>query len=426
MLRHRLFVGAVAAGALIAGILLVPQAQERHAISLRDLQTEAAQAELQRLYDAGDRRSWVVVGLAMAHHRSANSQTGVDLLDAYVQRRPNDTLALAALADLARSANRREAWIAALRQLAVLAPTRERITQVLGHYRLQGDTGAELAVLTAAPPQHLDHSDLVRFAGLLISAARSAEALAPLRRANAIDPADWSEGRALLFTLLMTEGLLDEARTLALDWTRRWTTTWQVFDLVRRAADLAPHAFALSFAEQITRIKPAAEITMIGMLATEGKRDIARALLGSWEARHPVFDPAEFKQYLAAARATGNASSPFQSLVRQLKDAQTRDHAVQLAEMIASGYGMAALAPVRALLGADALKRRPLFAAELALADNDLPLALDFLRRIKPGSLVGDDRRRWHDLQRALPSGLRLSAASPATNAAVSRVQSRL
>jgi len=404
-MRARLLIASFAIVTAIATYLLLPGADERVAMLIREGKYHEAISQLEGQRAAGDKRPITVALLARAYRASGEFEHAVDLMESYVTSRPDDPAAFAALAGLYGIQERPEAAMAALARQVELAPTRENISRLAAVYRIHGRFDDEIALLDRQRSRvDLGGDDLVRIGEFLAAKGETAGATAALLRADKDLPSDQERGRVLLFDLLVSAGRSHEAAERARSWLIAWRKPWIAIRLVRSLARMAPGPDLDRLIEVAVRLHPEATFYLGKAVAEDGAKGSASRLLRGWLSAQASPAADDLHGFLAAARATGDADLLWQSFAKVLANRAAFEAQAFLAEALADQFGDAAIAPFRSRLDVAALSTRPLFAARLALQERNLELAQLVLRKVDLKSLSRGERRRWISLLSASSS----------------------
>ncbi|MFH6787357.1 MULTISPECIES: tetratricopeptide repeat protein [Methylobacterium] len=380
-----------------SGYLLFPTAEEQLAMLARDGRTSEASGRLAELLALAQRDPALMAAAARVHERSGRFKRAAELLEHYVELRPADTRALDWLASLYEAAKDPAGAAQALARAVKLAPTRARLSALLDLYRLLERTDEERALLKeTTDPELLRPVDVERLGVLLSWAGERDAALATLRRADALLPAESEVGRFVLFDLLMTFGLAEEAAERAEGWIAGWRDKpWLGVHVTRSMARRGDRARALSLGRRVLEAKPDIRFYLARVVAEDGNRPVATALLESWPGGRSEPPADEIAQYLAAAEAVGDVAALWRKVWAILSEPAWPEAHVALAEALVQRQGFGVIAPIRRALSWDALRRRPLFGARLALQEGNPILASRLLAGVTLASLAPPAQREW-------------------------------
>ncbi|GJD52648.1 Beta-barrel assembly-enhancing protease [Methylobacterium crusticola] len=380
-----------------SGYLLFPTAEEQLAMLARDGRTSEASGRLTELLALAQRDPALMAAAARVHERSGRFKRAAELLELYVGERPADTRALDWLASLYEAGKDPAGATHALARAFAIAPTRARLSALLDLYRLQERADEERALLkTVTDPDLLRPVDVERFGVLLSWAGEQEAALATLRRADALLPAESEVGRFVLFDILMALGLHDEAAGRADGWVEGWRgKPWLGVHVTRSMARRGNRARAEALGRRVIEAKPETRFYLARVVAEDGNRPTATALLESWPTRGAEPPADEIAQYLAAAEAVGDAAALWRKVWAILGEPAWLDAHAALAEALAQRQGFGVIAPIRYRLSWETLRRRPLFGVRLALYEGNPVLARRLLADVTPTALAPAAQREW-------------------------------
>jgi len=249
---NRWLIVAFAVGAVLTlGVVLVPSGLERAFMELRDKSYDQAQTSFEQRWAKGDRSREVANALTELYVRLGDVDRAIDVLFAYIEKKPNDSEAMTRLADLFRDSQRRDDYIKTLERLIKAKPDDvsllrriEKLYDLAGRTDDRIKTLAKLCLSAGGTPR--DHDAL---ADLLAATGKKVEALEVLYNA---------------FKRWPKQGTSDIAQTfaaLAIDANRT--------DLV--GSVLAPWTANITDPVSIDAIS--------GTLASKGKPDLALAVI---------------------------------------------------------------------------------------------------------------------------------------------------
>jgi hypothetical protein len=134
---------------------------------------------------------------------------------------------------------------------------------------------------------------------------------------------------------------------------------------------------------------------MAGLLAVRGRRDIAREVLVRWSDRAAKPTGSQLREFVQASALVGDVGVPLIKLAGLARGSQDADGLGEMLDSMSDAFGASALAAIRPLLPPDVFRRQPLFAARLALFENNREMARQFLNRIEPTKLSSAQLANW-------------------------------
>ncbi|MCJ2035344.1 hypothetical protein [Methylobacterium sp. J-068] len=391
------FLALWAFAAAATGYALSPGSEEQLAMLARDGRSSEAASELARLLALGRRDPAFLAAAARALESTGNRVLAEDLLERYLLERPGDVQALDWLAGLYQASDDRPGATRTLQILVAIEPTRARLSALLDLYRTQERIDEERELLKSIGDEAmLRPGDIERLGILLSWAGERDAALAALRRADALMPAGHETGRIVLYDLLLATGQGTEAAERAGRWIEVWRDKpWLGVHVVRRMAARGDPASALALGAQVIARSPGTRFYLARVVAEDGNRRVATALLDDWAqgATEPSSD--EVAGYVAAAHVVGDSLALWRKASLILSRPGWFEAHVAIAEALSLRYGLDAIAPLRPRLSFEALRRQPLFAARLALHEGNPLLARHLIEGVDPARLAGAARPEW-------------------------------
>lgn len=380
-----------------SGYLMFPTAEEQLAMLARDGRSSEAAGRLSELLALAQHDPSLMAAAARVHERSGRYKRAAELLEHYVERHPADTRALDWLASLYQAAKDPAGATRALAKAVEIEPTRTRLSALFDLYRLQERPDEERALLRATTdPGLLRPVDVERFGVLLSWAGEQEAAVTTLRRADALLPAESEVGRFVLFDILMTLGLHDEAAERAERWVEGWRDKpWLGVHVTRAMARRGDHARAVALGRRVIDAQSGIRFYLARVIAQDGNRPVANALLTSWPAGGVEPPADEIAQYLAAAEAVGDVPALWRKVWTILGEPAWLEAHVALAEALVQRQGFGVIAPIRPKLSWEALRRRPLFGARLLLREGNPLLASRLLAGVALASLAPPAQLEW-------------------------------
>ncbi|GJE41544.1 hypothetical protein [Methylobacterium soli] len=383
----------------IAGYALQSGPEERIAMLVRDGRQAEAKVEIEAILQSGQAKPRVLMQLALLQEAAGDPVRATELLELYVLARPHDRDALAWLVKTYDASDNARGLVEALTKLAAVEPTRERIARLAGLHRYEGRYDEERSVLERFPAVVDKEPEMLeRLGGLLAAEGRAQEAVAILRRADALAGDDGERVRKLLFELLLQTGAYDEAAQRAQSWLTQWRKPWLASQLTLRLAAKAPFEAGRSLGEASAALHPDARLYLARILAEQGNRRIAGALLAGWPFADQPLNKQEIEGYVAASVAAGDTATIWATFARLRARPDLAEAQALFAEAAASHFGMTSIALLQPPLPLPVLRARPIFAARLALHRGETRIARTLLASADPAAMPEAERSAWLDL----------------------------
>lgn len=393
---HHALVGSLAVLALLGGYLMLPDAEERAAMYLRDNNRSAAIAELEALVvgKGGEiRLKRLLAGLYEAEGRVADA---IEMLRQVAQATPDDATVwrrLAALYELEGEADRRTASLA---RAVAHGPDEQTVRRLIDIHRLAGDSRSELAILERfAQTQLLDDGNRERLGSLLHARGRHEAAVRVLAPLDDGHRALADQSRLILFDALVRTGRTKEAAAHAQRWLAAGHLEWHTGEFVLEIVHAAGPEKAFALIEPLIGRNNREVRAVLDQLIDQRYWRIAKTLLARMVEQW--FDPSlkDLLRYVDYSRRIGDQAGPIGAFARALDGGMTLDAQARFAEALALVHGPAVLSPFHELFGGAALSRRPVFAAGLALSYGNPMLAQHYLLATDLPALTPTHRQEW-------------------------------
>ena len=387
---------AVGACALAMGFLALPGQEERVTMLLRDGKITEAQQTLETLYRSGDRRPEIVLQLALIEDEAGDVAQSIGYLETYAALRPNDAVPLQRLVELYEQTGDTDKSFSAMERLLTVAPSQEGADKLLSLYRLLGHRDEEESLLRKLLYTSYISDDGLERLGLLAAGTGDLDvASAALMRLDGQSDPKKKSHRILLFQVLIDQRQYGQAFDDAVRWSAKWRDPASAVEFVLAFARSNQDELAREFSHQAAAAIRDFELTAADALQRHGHTTSARQLLADWIVLWAPRRPKQIDNYIGLTASTGDIGGPFRALRVLAQRPGQEKAAALLAEGVSAAYGPQALSAFRSFLTPRILRERPVFAAQLFLADGNLMLAkyyfaLSDLRQVFP-----EDRSAW-------------------------------
>jgi tetratricopeptide (TPR) repeat protein len=224
----------VAAGTIAAAVMLLPGERERYAMALHDNRMDDA-LEILQAQPVGEMSAFDLLEWHRLAELLGRSEDSARALRAYHRLEPSDVDALDQLAGVYRSTQQPGPYRETLRALFEADPDEQRFHDLVGLYRLAGDTEAELEVAGAAlGGGWLDNDDVARTGLLYAAAGRLDEAADALARLPTDQFEPYRQAHLTRIAVLLKLYRIDEAVTDAVELATLSPAAVEPLDLVLR------------------------------------------------------------------------------------------------------------------------------------------------------------------------------------------------
>ncbi|RBP07136.1 tetratricopeptide repeat protein [Roseiarcus fermentans] len=403
MTRARLFIVVVIGSLLAAAAVLSPKRGEQAAMLAGEGRHAEAIALLERRLAAAPGDPDILAALGRSYAALGEVSRAVAAFDAYLAARPDDGAAREREAELLLQGGMTDRYLDAMARVAAERPTPARVTRLIELYRLHGRADDEARALeTYAEKGDLDSSQLERLGALLAVRGEWRESRKWLEQADLDAPPEASEGRFLLLEVMISIGAVDDVDARLKAWMADWRSPYLSGKLILRVAQSGDAGEAARLAVAYADSAPDAALDMASFLAGKDCPGLARAMLVRWADGARGADGPHLHAFVQLAARLGDPGDGLRVVLRLARSRSNASALGQLAEDLVDAFGAPMLSAVRPLLSNEVLAARPLFAAELTLADGNPEAARWYLRRVDPEALRPERLAPWLALCRRL------------------------
>ncbi|KPF66549.1 hypothetical protein IP69_14645 [Bosea sp. AAP35] len=385
---------AIAFGAGLAALALIPSELEHISMLERDGEIESATRLANTLYDRGDRRSAILARVFELNHTVGDASRADKALREYLAGTPDSPRTLRKAAEFFELEQDLEGTLSALANLVLIAPNTAYVEKLARLYRLHGRFGDEMALLERN--RSLLGSDfLTRLGGLLAQTGNLAGAVQTLRVADDHYPADQEHYGSLLFDLLVSSSAIDEALRRASRWAALDTSIYPRLPMILRLIESGAIKEALALAG-VPLSKPgsspdAPRAGVIWALLSRGHVALAGDLVEQFSDVKVTRERREaITSYVSLAVARGLLGEIMAKTDRLLRASDERQKKLGLAlsSALFEKWSFNGLGPLRAHLSPELAVLDPIFAAQVAFAEKQPAMASFYLEQ---ADLTEDD-----------------------------------
>jgi hypothetical protein len=301
---HRLILGAIFAGAIAAGWVMLPGQNERVAMLERDGHSREALTILESQYDAGDRRYGTLYQMQALYESEGNVAKARDVLQTMAGQRPRDAGLKRRLAQFYKATQDEAAYHDALRAQIELRYSETACRDLIAALRLKGDYTAEQAALQRCRQKGYRRAeDLSRLAELVAVDGDAAQAAALLRSIDDLKRLRTSQERYQLLTLLLEQDQPKEAERRALRWIRSSKDDQLAVGLIDILARSKFPASAIEVAKDAGEPGDPISLTVAERLIEQAQAGPARLYLNGWLDKSKIGDISTALRFVEAALA---------------------------------------------------------------------------------------------------------------------------
>ena len=405
MRRSRIIVAMLAALILLAGLLLIPRHDEHLTMLTRDGRYDEASRLIAAMRAQGDARPELLMIDLNLYRKLGDVPRALEATRSYLAVRPDDPAVLEVHADLLLQMGLAREHLTASERLVRMRPDPERVARLLAQLSSAGLVEREEALLAhfaGSSVLRLEHYERL---GALLSAKGDWQGAARwLRHVDRHAAADQSKARLKLLYVLLQSGQSAEARDRAGRWLGTWRDPYLSGQLILMLAQQSGEAAALPLALRLAETMPAAALDVAAVLTQAGQSAISRALLSRWIEGAGAPSPNDIRGYIYASLAAAEARRPLEKLLSLMRESADPEVIATFVEEIAHAYGPGTIGHLMPHLAMETLQRRPLLAADLAMASGNVQLTSWYLDKVDVTQLSEAQQDRWLELARHVGS----------------------
>ena len=307
---HRIVMAVIFGGALLAGIAILPGANERVAMLERDGHSREALAILEAEYASGDRRYRTLYQMQALYESEGNVEKARQLLEAMAAENPRDASVRNRLVQFYRTAQDQPAYIAALKTLIDLKYSEGACRELIARERTAGDYKAEQSVLQQCRQRGYRRTDdLARLAELAATDGDTAQAAAILRSIDDIKRLKTARERYQLLILLLEQDQPKEAERRAVRWIRASKDDSLAVGLIDTLAHSKFPDSAMEVAKDAGAPGDSISLTVAERLIERSQMVPAQLYLNGWlEKAKSIQEPVAIR-FIEAALAAGDPAT---------------------------------------------------------------------------------------------------------------------
>lgn len=364
---HVIF-GALFAGALAVGALILPGERERVAMFERDGRMRDALAILERRFAAGDQSSTTVYQLQEIYLHYGDLKRAREMLELMVTLRPRDATAQRRLAGFYKQIQDEPAYIAALRRRLELRYAPSTCTELVGLVRQKGDHDAEIGALqTCWQKGYRQTEDMIRFATLLAERNEGAQAAQVLRTVDDRLRLRSNRERQMLFQLLVETDQPREAQRRAVRWLLGNRNDAFGLALIDMLAVENRHDDALQLARDAGEPGGSLSLAVAELMLDRAEIQAAQTYLRGWLVDGKLDRPDIATRFVLAALDADAPMLAFEAATRFGLDKLGSSELVPLAESLGASGRRLEFDTVRQLLPSEVIAENPLLGAAVEL-----------------------------------------------------------
>lgn len=363
---HHIVMGAMFAGAVGLGVLLLPGDAERVAMLERDgLEREALQI-LEERFAAGDRRQHTLYQLGRSYEQTGNIPKARQMLELLAEQRPRDLATQTRLSNFLKQIGDQPAYLAQLNRQIDVKYAEAACKELVGVLRLAGDYAEEQAALQKCRQKgYRRPEDMVRLAGLLAADGDVAQAAVLLRGVDDLKRLKSERERVQLFAMLVDSDQPREALRRGIKWAKGGRDENLALTLIEMLLRAKNPDTAIEFAREVGVPGDRVSLSVAEIMIDKADTASARAHLASWLDRARAADSTLGARFVDACLAADDPATAYRGAKRlgwaKLPQAQL----VGIAEGLAADGRRAELDDIRTVLTAESIARSPVLSVAL-------------------------------------------------------------
>lgn len=438
MAARYIFLGGLAAAAIATAVKLLPGDLERVSQLERDGRFESAMVELDRLRAEGNRDPRVAISLYKLKIHFGELDRAQALIEEYARTRPRDTQAQLGLVRFYQQTHQPEPYVTALRHLWERTRSVELQKELVGFYRINGRYGEEEELLDRASRiGRATTADLERLGLLAASRGDLLRAARALRRIDGRIDIQAQQSRLNLFAILLSLKEHDEAFERAATWLKAWQSQDITLALIDDFVEAGRSDLAIALSGRLGGA--GSEVTLVGaeLLAEAGRNAELKKRLAEYAEKSLPEKPEPASRFISLCIAAGDLEAAVKTarniglkqlsaetvtdLVDALNDLREEGESGRLPANLLVGFAAeieGRIVDQTSRAEQDALVLPPrliLYAAQLAVTDNNRELARRLLLGVDPAQLPVERVADFNGLSRVAGIVPHLEITNPRT-----------
>lgn len=280
---HRVIMAMIFAGALMAGIAILPGANERVAMLERDGHSRDALKILETEYALGDRKYRTLYQMQALYEDEGNLPKARQLLEAMAVANPRDAALRGQLSLFYKNAQDQPAYIAALKTQIDTKYSESACRALIALLRSQGDYAAEQSALQQCRQRgYRRPEDLSRLAELVAADGDGAQAATILRSIDDLKRLRTGRERYQFLSLLLEQDQPNEAERRALRWIKGGKDDGLALGLIDTLAHSKFPNLAIAVAKEAGSPGDSVSLTVAERLIERSELGPAKLYLNGW------------------------------------------------------------------------------------------------------------------------------------------------
>ena len=385
---HILVMGAVFAGALAVGYMVLPGDGERIAALERDGKNAEALRILESRFVQGDRNQRTLFQLQRLYEQAGDLQRARQTLEMLAELRPKDPQVQRQLAQFYKLTQNEPGYIAALKNQLETRYSEPLCKELIGIHRRNGDFVEEQKSMTDCRRKgYRRPDDIIRLAYLVAADGDLTQASTLLRSVDDRRRLKVDRDRLLFFTALLEAGQAEEAQKRALRWLKGSRDDALVLLLIDNLAKEKRHDLAITLARETGAPGDSVSLAVAELMLDRDESVAARSYLKGWLDAAKMSDADLAQRFISAALDAEDPELAFLGATSFGLNRLGQGELVPLAEALSAVGDVAMFQQVRDAIDPSMLHDNPLLAATIA-ADRGAPeQARQLLSRVQVDGL---------------------------------------
>ena len=385
---HILVMGAVFAGALAVGYMVLPGYNERIAALERDGRNREALRILQQRFDQGDRSQRTLFQLQRLHEHFGDLAKARQTLEMLAVQRPRDTQVQRQLAQFYKLTQNETGYVAALKSQLESRYSEPVCKELIGILRGNGDFAAEQKMIADCRQKgYRRPDDVVRLAYLVAADGNLTQASTLLRSVDDRRRLKVDRDRLLFFTAMLEAGQAEEAQKRALRWLKGTRDDVLVLLLIDNLAKEKRHDLAITLARETGSPGDSVSLAVAELMLDREEIVAARSYLKGWLETAKIRDSDLAQRFVAAALDAEDPELAYRGAESFGLKRLGQGELVPLAEALSAIGAVKLFQQVREAIDPSMLKDNPLLAAAIEVDRGAPEPARQLLSRVQVDNL---------------------------------------
>ena len=385
---HALVMGAIFAGALAVGYLVLPGDGERIAALERDGKNLEALRILEQRFSQGDRTQRTLFQLQHLHEHFGDLAKARQTLEMLAGLRPKDTQVQRQLAQFYKLTQNEPGYVATLRAQLETRYSEPICKELIGIHRRNGDFAEEQkSMMECRQKGYRRPDDIIRLAYLVAADGDLTQASSLLRSVDDRRRLKIDRDRLMFFAALLEAGQAEEAQKRALRWLKGSRDDALVLLLIDNLVKEKRHDLAITLAREAGAPGDGVSLAVAELMLDREEVLAARSYLKGWLEAAKIRDVDLAQRFVTAALDAEDPELAFSGAQSFGLKRLGQGELVPLAESLRAIGEVKLFQQVREALDQETLKDHPLLLAADAVDQGVPEAARQLLSRVQVDGL---------------------------------------